>query len=216
MAVSLQNHVNSLSLPSCTDWTWILHFLRERATTENHCINSIDEIAPYIKAFTEKITDIVDSTTNATLNFTYLQFIETLIYYQVDIQLLLERDKESIQIDNPKTRDNELMKNSHLRENAKVDDLLSSLSDLAMVVLKRDGFGSKPSATVMKQFISYLIHIIIVYAKERISKLSTLIEVSIENGVFIRLSINSMIIFTSRVYWRRILLSLLLKRYLNP
>ena len=91
--------------------------------------------------------------------------------------LRLKGEKEAIHIENSKLRDSELMKNSILREEAKVKDLLYSLSDHALTVLKREGFVNEPSSTVLKQYISYLIHVISVYAKEQDSKLSTLIEV---------------------------------------
>ena len=151
---------------------------RENETPEESTsFYAISQISSYIETFIEKNTEIILCVSNASLNLTFLQFIETLIYFQTDMYLRLKGEKEAIHIENSKLRDSEIMKNSLIREEAKVKDLFYSLSDHALTVLKRDGFVNKPSSTVMKQYVSYLIHIIIIYAKEQDSKLSTLIEV---------------------------------------
>ena len=159
--------------------TFILYLTsRENETPEESTsFYAISQISSYIETFIEKTTEIILCVSNASLNLTFLQFIETLIYFQTDMYLRLKGEKETIHIENSKLRDSEIMKNSLIREEAKVKDLFYSLSDHALTVLKRDGFVNKPSSTVMKQYVSYLIHIIIIYAKEQDSKLSTLIEV---------------------------------------
>ena len=159
--------------------TFILYLTsRENETPEESTsFYAISQISSYIETFIEKTTEIILCVSNASLNLTFLQFIETLIYFQTDMYLRLKGEKEAIHIENSKLRDSEIMKNSLIREEAKVKDLFYSLSDHALTVLKRDGFVNKPSSTVMKQYVSYLIHIIIIYAKEQDSKLSTLIEV---------------------------------------
>ena len=115
-----------------------------------------------------------------------LRFVESLVYYEIYMYLQLKGDKETVNVDNVKSRDLELMNNQLILEECGMKEVVHLLSEEAIGVLKRDFQESKMNmkrdsqeskASNMKNTISYLIRISVVYAKERESKLSTLVEV---------------------------------------
>lgn len=91
--------------------------------------------------------------------------------------LRVKGDREAINVENIKTRDMELMKHPLLIEESGVKELVFSLSDLAFGVLKTEALLTKQSTSVLKTNIAYLIRTAIIYAKERETKCSAIIEV---------------------------------------
>lgn len=143
---------------------------------ENH-FYSITQISPFIESFFDKVKELLRDVSGFEKTVTCLQFLEMLTYYQLDMDLRLKGDQEKVHIDNVKSRDIEIMNDSVVVEESGISQYLHSLSDLSIEVLKGEQFATKPTSTVMKSTVSYLIRVHVVYAKERDSKLAALVEV---------------------------------------
>ena len=154
----------------------------ENDSNEDVHFYSISQIASFIEAFINKI-GLLTKIPDFSVNVSSLQFIEALIYYQLDMFLRVKGDREAINIENTKTRDIELLKNSFILEEASIKEQVFLLSDLAFTVLKTEQLATKPSSAVIKTQIAYLIRCAIVYAKERESKLSAIIEVCLNLNI---------------------------------
>lgn len=144
---------------------------------------AVIQISPFIEAFYDKVKELMKSLSGFEKTVACLQFLESLAYYQLDMHLRLKGDQEKVHIDNVKSRDIEIMNDSIVLEESGISQLLYSLSDISIDILKEEQFATKPSSTVMKNTVGYLIRVHIVYAKERDIRLAALVEVNDDHFV---------------------------------
>lgn len=155
-------------------WMYDWMDCRESESSDEAGFYAISQISPYIETFVGTVMRM-SSVCECGVSIACLQFVESLVYYDVYMYLRLKGGRDVLDVENVKTRDVELMRNGVVLEECGVKDVVHLLSDEALNVLRRNGDESKPS--LAKKRIGYAVRVAIVYGKERESKLSVLVEV---------------------------------------
>lgn len=142
-------------------------------------LDSIHSFSELSRAFSERVAATVEKMNDLETDRFALQLLEWISFCQVDGYLRLAGERELVDLEDAKKRDQILAQTERVKIEAGVQEHLWALSDLAYMVLRQHKPQGKRSLSEWKQSITCSIRLCVVYARDPEKRLEELIEVKI-------------------------------------
>lgn len=137
---------------------------------------SVNQITPFVAGMCKVCFGQISKLPDFDTNLAILRFIYSLFFCQVGVYLHL-KGEESVDVSDAKERDAQLVGNPMVMKDSGISDLFAKLSEEAFLVLKRDSIEGRRTPSSLKPAIAFLLHTAVVFAKEPVVRLATIIEV---------------------------------------